>query len=386
MKTIYYYIIILSLFSSCKDGNDNINLYTLIESSNKIEIPIDSDTKIYTRAMHYFEDTTGIEYITIEDSESIYDYNTINFYRLDSCKLSHKVKIEKEGVNGIPRFYGHGICSLDNLFITGFGKNVIYQINRKGEILKKLDYEMSDNKEIATEFDLNSLVNKTLVIEKSKIYGTQFPLKKQIKGADFDKTPLCLTIDTCTGSVQKLPLNYPRLWESGNKMGYNAHCSRAYDGKHFIYAFLTENDIIVTTDHIESKTYSIKSKYIDNIYSEGYPTDISFEEFNKAVNEQAIYGNFIYDKYRNIYYRFAYPKCTVDKYSFEYIFCRKEFSIIIIDSNFKIIGETLFPAGKYASKLFFVNKEGLYLSENNIDNPNTNENMLTFSCLKLKLK
>ena len=111
---------------------------------------------------------------------------------------------------------------------------------------------------------------------------------------------------------------------------------------------------------------------------------MSFEEFNKLASEQATYGNIVYDKYRDVYYRFAYPECEVNSTSFEYIFCRKEFSIIILDNEFNIIGETLFPAGKYAPGLFFVNQDGLYLSLNNTENPEIGDDELVFQCLELR--
>lgn len=383
MKTFLFFCGCFFLMG-CNSINNNSHLYGLRVSDKEISIPIDNDTKIYTRAMHHFTDTTGIEYITIENSESVDEYNTINFYRLDSCRLSHKVKIVREGTNGVSRFWGHGICDLDNIFLAGFGHNVIYQINRKGELLSKKNFDLTNKNEPTTGFDFNSLIYRPMIIKDSKIYGVQFPLSKNIGGDDFKNIPLCITIDTCTGVVEKKQLSYPRLWENGGKMGYNTHCSCIFDGKNFVYAFCANDNIIVTTDHITSKTYPVKSRYIDKVYNEGYPNDLSFDEFNKAYDENAVYGNFIYDSYRDVYYRFAYPKCTVKKNTFEYIFCRKEFSIIIVDSKFNIIGETLFPPNKYAPGLFFINKDGLYLSENNIDNPSSSENLLKFRCLILK--
>lgn len=65
----------------------------------------------------------------------------------------------------------------------------------------------------------------------------------------------------------------------------------------------------------------------------------------------------------------------------EYIFCRKEFSIMILDENFNVLGETLFPAGKYIPALFFVNEKGLFLSVNNTSNPQMTDDKLVFQCL-----
>lgn len=382
MKLHFVILICILFLCSCKEKSKNGYIYKITETNKRIEIPIDSETNIYTRAMHHFIDDS-IEYITIENSETIGDYNTINFYRLDTKRLSHKVKIAKEGDNAIPRFSGHGICNLDNIFISGFGTSILYQINRDGKIKKKYNYSVTDKQEYTTDNDFNSLVYKPLVIVEGKIYQMQYPTPANANKKQLINTSLSLTIDTLTNKTTKLPLTYPALWKEGSGIGLNPHCSRIYDGKQFIYAFRMNENIIVTKDHINSKTIPIKSKYIDKLNVEGFSKDLSFKDFEKKVDEQAVYGNIIYDKYRNVYYRFAYPECNIDKTYFEYIFCRKEFSIIVIDENLNIIGETLFPAKKYAPGLFFVNKDGLYISENNVENSNTSDDKLIFRCFSI---
>lgn len=380
---LHFTILICILFlCSCQKKSKNKYIYNIIETEKRIEIPIDSETNIYTRAMHHFIDN-GIEYISIENSDNIKDYNTINFYRLDTKSLSHKIKIAKEGDNGVPRFSGHGVCNLDNIFLSGFGTSILYQINRNGKIKKKYNYSVTSKQEYTTDNDFNSLVYKPLIILGNKVYLMQYPVPPNANEKQLLNTSLSLEIDTLTNETIKLPLTYPALWKEGKGMGLNPHCSRIYDGKQFVYAFRMNDNIITTTDHITSKTYPIKSKYISKLNTEGFSKNLSFKDFEKRVDEQAVYGNIIYDKYRNVYYRFAYPECKIDKTYYEYIFCRKEFSIIIIDENFNIIGETLFPAKKYAPGLFFVNKDGLYISENNVENSNTSEDKLIFRCFSI---
>ena len=93
----------------------------------------------------------------------------------------------------------------------------------------------------------------------------------------------------------------------------------------------------------------------------------------------------MYDKYRDVYYRIA---------EFPYEFKSnespfddpkgREFSIIIFDKDFNIIGETKFPGNKYLYKMSFVGRDGLYISENNLANPDFDEDKLVFACFKLE--
>ena len=62
----------------------------------------------------------------------------------------------------------------------------------------------------------------------------------------------------------------------------------------------------------------------------------------------------------------------------------REFSVIVFDKDFNIIGETKFPGNKYFYKMSFVGRDGLYISENNLANPEFDEDKLVFACFKLE--
>ena len=62
----------------------------------------------------------------------------------------------------------------------------------------------------------------------------------------------------------------------------------------------------------------------------------------------------------------------------------QSFSIIILNKDYEIIGETKFPGNTYAHHLCFVGKKGLYISENDENNPQFDENKLVFRCFTLQ--
>ena len=105
--------------------------------------------------------------------------------------------------------------------------------------------------------------------------------------------------------------------------------------------------------------------------------------------ERAEYGNLLYDKYRNVYYRIARPKTEVPsgltdrEYLDLFDYGRKCFSIIILDKDFNIIGETLFPDYTYNSCMAFVHKDGLYISSSHAFSENYNDDNLTFQRFEL---
>ena len=97
--------------------------------------------------------------------------------------------------------------------------------------------------------------------------------------------------------------------------------------------------------------------------------------------ENPNYGNLLFDKYRNVYYRIAYPETEIEKgvNGLELLhYGRKRFSIIILDKDFNIIGETLFPDYTYNSTVMFIREDGLYISDSHYLNPNYNDDLLSF--------
>ena len=67
------------------------------------------------------------------------------------------------------------------------------------------------------------------------------------------------------------------------------------------------------------------------------------------------------------------------------VYGRKKFSVIILDKGFQIIGETLFPEDIYNSFVFFVNKDGLYISRDyQVGLGNQSDDYMTFELCKLE--
>ena len=94
------------------------------------------------------------------------------------------------------------------------------------------------------------------------------------------------------------------------------------------------------------------------------------------------YSHLMYDKYRKVFYRFALmPDDNIKPFSNN---PHQSFSIIILNKDYEIIGETKFPGNTYAHHLCFVGKKGLYISENNENNPQFDENKLVFRCFTLQ--
>ena len=145
-------------------------------------------------------------------------------------------------------------------------------------------------------------------------------------------------------------------------------------------------DSIMVTDNLKDvKWYNAKSKYLKSMKPN---VDNHTNDLNALIKymEKPKYFHLLYDKYRDVYYRFAIMPCELAKNESPYDYFApkaREFSVIILNNEFEIIGETKFPGNKYFFLMSFVGKDGLYISENNLANPDFDEDKLVFSCFKL---
>ena len=158
--------------------------------------------------------------------------------------------------------------------------------------------------------------------------------------------------------------------------------SRCFDGKRFIYSFhYDENLYVATPTHDSIQKVPAKSKYTDKVQ---LPDELKATVEDFCVN--AWYNNLLYDPYREVYYRITHPASTLDK---EYnpmdiiSFGRKNFSILILDKDFNLLGETLSPNYTYNPQIMFIRPEGLYISDSHCLNPQFNDDILSFRLWKL---
>ena len=137
------------------------------------------------------------------------------------------------------------------------------------------------------------------------------------------------------------------------------------------------------THQVEYKV--VRSRYI------GEMKPFSSESTNDAVLqreycEHPSYGKIIYDSCNRVYYRVVYVPQEIDKKVAPlslYRTGRKQFSIMILDEDFNVIGEHLFPPYTYNPRLSFVSKGKLYISLNNIMNPDYSDDVIRFQMVEL---
>ncbi len=381
MRTLLLLFVMVSLFVSCnRDKTKSLDLYELKSTENIKSFELDSDVRYNAFYLYTFHDKQGKEYLSFLN----YRTNQLLFYDFNSSHFLFKVELNSEGPNGVTQVSGYYIKDFDNIYVSSYAYNGLIKVDTVGNIVQKIPYEKTaSGYQVLPSYTPSSHPYITPIILGDKIYITQQAVPRF---HSIEDTPLSVLIDTTQQMCKELPLTYDILTEkeiAANCMQF----SRIYDGNSFIYSFYpSENILQASVDHTNIRKIAVKSRYISSATEEQKEN----EQGPRLNLELARYGDLIYDPYRNVYYRFAYPRTSLDRnmnWWGKAVYGRSKFSVIILDKDFNIIGETLFPEGIYNSYVFFVHEDGLYISRDyQIGSGEQSDDYMTFELFKLTKK
>ena len=301
--------------------------------------------------------------------------------------MERRIPIHPEGPNGVPSLFGSKPYP-DSNTILAFQHFAfrISLLNGKGEVLR--NYQLNP-KERFVRVILSTFSYMPTFTRDSVLYFAQRVCDQKRSVKDFTKIPLFASMDLKTGEIGWPSLYFPATFDGDYTDIHDGDVDFAHDynekDNRLVCSFMKYDSIMVTDDLQHVKWYNAKSKYLKSMKPN---VNNHTNDVNALIRykESSKYGHIMYDKYRDVYYRFAEMPCELAKDETPYdnqAPKAREFSVIILNDKFEIIGETKFPGSKYFYKMSFVGKDGLYISENNLANPEFDEDKLVFSCFKL---
>ena len=378
MKFVYYALLCFLFFSCRGEKMQYIDSYEL-KSTNKIKkFRLDDDVRYNAFYLYTFVDRQGKSYLSFLN----YRTNQLLFYDWNTEDFLFKVELPAEGPNGVTQVSGYYIKDFDHIYVSTYAYNGLLRVDTTGQIVQKIPYGTTpDGYKVLPSYTPSSHPYIAPVfIGDAKMCITQ-PAVPRFRAAN--ETPISVVIDTLKHTCESLPMTYSLLNDEEMEAG-NLQFSRIFNGKDFIYSLYVCEDVFVASmDHSDIRRVKVKSRHIDSPTEQQQDT----EQGPRLYLELPRYGDLIYDSYRKVYYRFAYPKVSLNKdmnWWGKAVYGRKKFSVIILDEDFNVIGETLFPEGIYNSFVFFVNEEGLYISRDyKIGTAEQSEDYLTFELFQL---
>jgi hypothetical protein len=344
----------------------------------------------------YLDDytTQSTEYLQIlEQNDSVllafinvYD-NSITLHRWESGKLYKKIYFDKEGSNGVGTLFA--FCFADSsiyLYNQWMRKLFITDLNAK--LRKSIDIDLirfsSDNLFPPTLFPLTlSPISKI----GEKIMLTGFSLSAgENKNETEDNMPTTAVYNLKNGEIM-LCNGYPSIYHKGYwgaDPNYRVvrYCIDSHNRIALSYA--VDENIYVLDSLGDAKTIYFagaqeQKEKIKPIDRDRYSSNITREEIYKFYMENIIYGGILYDKYNRVFYRI----CSMPNYNYppESHIIEKALHVIILDEQFRKIGESTLPDAPYLILSYFISPEGLHVQVNSED-----DDIMKFKTFKIQKK
>ncbi|SHN23427.1 protein of unknown function [Cyclobacterium lianum] len=345
-------------------------------NENSIQIPLDEETSHYSMGLDYFKSERPL----------LFNFNhlkkCIQVYDMQEKLLSKEMKFEKEGSEGIGSLTGFYVHDLDSIFIFTT-PGTMYLTDLEQSYLSPITLEIPDGYVgpvfRAAPFNSNPIIRGDKMLAKVLVPARLLDMEESQLSQQFLSAEFSLDNGKGNFSAHKYPKGY---LEEGLKAPYY---SMAASPDRVVYSFFADHRLHVAEGvSSETKTVAAKSQYLPEIFPSLSRTAVQLEYMTYLFTSPR-YEGLIYDKYREIYYRFCYPSIEISGQE-EINQLRgypKDFSIMILDSELNILGETRFTGKHLVPNNVFVAEEGLYISANHPDNPNLKEDWLEFKLLEL---
>ncbi|MFC5625265.1 DUF4221 family protein [Algoriphagus winogradskyi] len=370
----------LSLLVSCGSESDNITTpQELVSDGQLVSLPIDSQTSNVSAGLVPFQDENNLWLFNVNHTN-----NEIQLYDLESKKMEKRMVFDVEGSEGVGFIQGIHVESLDSIFLFDFPSKNLHLVDTSGAVLFKIKYEPPVGHSPAfihnAHFITDPILSGNQLLVKTR---PEVELAK-VKREDLIDKKLTYSIDLKSGAARLSAMRYPEDYLSEGVKQLDFSMARA--GDKLVYSFISDHKLYVS---------DLKGNPKDTVQAKSQFLTAGFETLSDVTNRIATqkflyasdrYERLLYDEYRGVFYRFVFPKIEVQ--NIEEInqlrrFPRK-FSVMILDKDLNVLGETLMPDNTYFPANSFVSKDGLLISISHPDNPANEEDLMSFEVFKLK--
>ena len=371
-------LLLVMLLSACGKTGTLIPV-SLSPSETLLRLNLDENTSnISGHLEHYYDQQSGKELLfslnTIKNEIQVYDLQQRQLHK----SLTFAVEGDR-GVGNISAFYVH---NLDSIFLFPRNGNRVFLTDNEAKAIQRINYQVPDGYGNAivssTYFSAKPYLQNGKLVTKTLYQGNYSTVGNQ----ELSTRHVSYAVDLSTGGVDNLPATYPNDYMADVKKHFQFSFSASKNGN--VYSLWGDHSLYLSKGlNSEWTRVPARSAYLREQW-EALPLGGTRMDRTRYFAASAHYGNIIYDPYREVYYRFVYPKVEVenDQDLRQLALYPVKFSIMILDKNLNTLGEKFFEESFVTSNVF-VGKEGLYMSINHPNNLDNHEDFLSFQLYQL---
>lgn len=376
MKALKAFIIFISIFScSPKEEKTQLSLSVL----DSIKIPLDSTINPNGTTFQYINSDSG-EYIALQNKA----VHAVEIFNLESGIHAKRIKLQKDGPNRSGEVNGFRIFSNDSIFVASYPQKLML-FNFEG--LKTSEFQIKD-----TQNDVNYISSTSeipFLFDGKKVFGAQPFLRNffDMTASDLSKYSHIYKIDTesTNSEAEWLPISNPEdSWKEGKKVSKFTWTDRGDSilvspyNDHRIWVISKKSGELL--NRVEVKAPLVNQFHIIKGLPSGDQGIIEELESDR-------YELLLYDQFRAVFYRFYFVGIDVNDFEVHYrnlYSNRPKIGLLVLDTNLKIIGNHLFETHQIESWNYFVGRQGLYVSTNNSNRDDFDENFLRYDIIRFE--
>ncbi|WKK81706.2 DUF4221 family protein [Marivirga arenosa] len=381
IKKIFFLLIITFFIYSCSDKIDSSKEPKIKVARSFLELKVNDSTSNISRGLQAFNN---------EGHEILFNINwglnSLQIYNLEDSKLIKEIFFETEGEKSVGRIFGFHVHSLDSIFLFSQRTSDFSIIDTAYNIKDKIEYTAPDvysNAFVHNSYFLSTpiLIDNKLIV-KTHIQGNY----RSMTNAELEKKSISYSVDIKSGETELLVQKYPEDYLNEGLKFYEY--SMAGHEDQIVFSFFGDHRLFYTSKEDENKLQSTvaKSKYLADKLPL-FPVNGAREETYEYLFASDHYESLLYDKYRDLYYRFAYPQQKFENIEDLQRFrdAPDSFSLMILDGDLNILEEILFDESRLVPNNVFVGKKGLYISTSHPLNPEMKEDKMIFDLVEVKM-
>ncbi|HRK29321.1 MAG TPA: DUF4221 family protein [Chitinophagales bacterium] len=389
--TIYLTVllaILTTFLESCSPSTFNVHNVKPIKTTRSDNLLVFALDSFRTENLNWinYKGCSSISALSINDSAYLVLQNrTNNFldvYNLESHSIVYSIEVPTQ----------YKLC--EDMSSTFIKDNMVYHLfNNEGALLTTT----VNNKKLVPHTNLNSnstmLDNKLISVVRSG--HTQLYVDKDsllflgvvnpYKG-NYYNYPITATLNLKTGKINTTGIAFPRFLYK-NDYGLMSPIKQLYTDNHIVYACdalpeIWRYDLTTSTlaRYITRSNYQTDSILPLPFRSSPHNKDQSYNIFMHSAR----YDKFVYDPYKNVYYRFFVLEMPQKNEQGLYNTHKdRRLSVMVLDENFNLLGETLLPP--VCNFIFFAvaSKQGLFINYGVLSKSTENDSNIP-NILKIK--
>lgn len=377
MKRFCLAFIVIIWSCDSRRGSNYLNYDEFIVDS--VSLKLDNSTSLDFYYIHTFNEyLVSLNQIT----------NSIDKYSLETGELVKRIEFPVNGPEGITGvLQGFTYHNPDSIFVFIKGKlNGGILFNENGEFLDRIRHTDVQSEARTLINHASTGGNPTIKIG-DKLHFMRYPLFDTYNPSNInDLYPLSLIYDLNSNElIFDSLITFPEYYHDEIWSIFDLTFSRAINDKsQSILSWpLLEHLLLYDPNSKNIVVKDAKSKFHQNS-TKPFPGTPRPDLPDKTTLSNIRYRSILFDPYRKLYYRIAVlPLKDVEGKQYFPNSYEQEFSIIVLDQDFKKLKEVFFPGKTYNFFNVKVSKQGVILLRNNEFDETLNEDLLKIDIFDL---